>query len=240
MREEAARAWDSRGVRLIERLANAVGELSTSRARVLVAIDGPDAAGKTTLADQLADQLAERLTVPAFRASIDGFHQPRERRHRRGGLSPEGYYRDSFDDAALTSECLRPFRDGGSEVRLATYDYRVDAQTDAHRPTVVPPRAVLVFDGVFLLRERLRELWTMAVYVRITPEESLRRARIRDLELFGSRAEVDRRYLARYLPGQVLYRDDADPESFAHVIVDNERADAPTVERWRLPDTGRS
>ena len=33
-----------------------------------------------------------------------------------------------------------------------------------------------------------------------------------EIELFGSEAEVERRYSIRYLPGQALYRRDADPE----------------------------
>lgn len=55
---------------------------------VRVAIDGPDAAGKTMLAD------AGRQIV---RASIDGFHRPRAERYRQGPLSPAGYYEDSLD-----------------------------------------------------------------------------------------------------------------------------------------------
>lgn len=48
--------------------------------RVLVGIDRPDAAGKTTLADRLA--LACRTTAPTvtpLQASCDAFPQPRSR-----------------------------------------------------------------------------------------------------------------------------------------------------------------
>jgi uridine kinase len=55
-----------------------------------VALDGPDAAGKTTLADELAARL-----VPGdrdvIRASIDGFHRPRLERRRRGDTDPHRY-----------------------------------------------------------------------------------------------------------------------------------------------------
>jgi uridine kinase len=60
-----------------------------------VGIDGPDAAGKTTLADAVA-----ALTgLPRVRA--DDFLARDEVRHRRGRLSPEGYYADAFDLPAL-------------------------------------------------------------------------------------------------------------------------------------------
>jgi uridine kinase len=47
-----------------------------------VALDGPDAAGKTSLADELADRLAQRRHV--IRASADDFQRPRAERYRRG------------------------------------------------------------------------------------------------------------------------------------------------------------
>jgi uridine kinase len=215
---------------LVGRLAAVVTELSRVRRRVVVGVDGPDAAGKTTL----ADQLAEALQVPTLRASIDGFHQPRELRHQRGDLSAEGYYRDSFDYPALLGECLAPFRAGASRVQIARYDYRAD-RGDAVHIAQVPARAVLVFDGVFLLREQLRDQWTLSVYLRVSPQETLRRARARDADLFGSHEEIERRYLARYLPGQALYRGEVDPEAIADVVVDNDRVEAPTVERWVAP-----
>src|SRR5919204_1789518 len=74
---------------------------------VRVAIDGVDAAGKTTLADELAAVLRGRGRE-VIRASIDGFHRPRAERYRRGELSPEGYYHDSFDYDAVRETILGP------------------------------------------------------------------------------------------------------------------------------------
>ena len=56
-----------------------------------VGIDGVDGAGKTTLADDLAQRLALEGRQ-LIRASIDDFHRPRELRYRRGRDSPEGFY----------------------------------------------------------------------------------------------------------------------------------------------------
>lgn len=214
---------------LIERLGAAVKE--RARPRVLVGVDGPDAAGKTMLADALADRLGRAVDGTVLRASIDGFHLPREARYRRGELSAEGYYRDSFDYPTLRTQCLEPFAAGDRSVRTAAYDYRSDADRDEHAVDV-PPWAVLIVDGVFLLRPELRDLWSLSIYLRVSPAETLRRAAIRDLALFGSAEEIERRYHGRYLPGQELYRREADPEEAADVLVDNDRADAPTVLRW--------
>lgn len=216
---------------LVDRLAAAVTDLSRIQDRVLVGIDGPDAAGKTTL----ANRLAEVLQVPALRASIDGFHQPRELRYQRGDLSAEGYYHDSFDYPALLRECLKPFLVGAGQVQIAQYDYRADAGRSVH-VAEIPPRAVLIFDGVFLLREQLRDQWTLSIYLTVSPQETLRRAIVRDVDLFGSHEEVERRYLGRYLPGQALYRSEVDPEAVAHVVVNNDRVDTPKISRWTVPD----
>ncbi|WP_202409273.1 hypothetical protein [Deinococcus xianganensis] len=70
-----------------------------------VAVDGVDGAGKTALADELAGRV-RALGRPVVRVSIDGFHQPRAARYARGRTSPEGFYRDSYDLAALAREVL--------------------------------------------------------------------------------------------------------------------------------------
>jgi uridine kinase len=58
--------------------------------RLRVAVDGVDGAGKTVLADELADRIMA-YGRPAVRASIDGFHRPRAERYRLGRTSPEGF-----------------------------------------------------------------------------------------------------------------------------------------------------
>jgi uridine kinase len=98
---------------------------------VRVAIDGPDAAGKTTLADELAVVLRARGRE-VIRASIDGFHRPRSQRHRQGPESPCGYYEDSFDQERLLAELLHPLGDAGSRLyRTRIFDYRADAPVRA-------------------------------------------------------------------------------------------------------------
>lgn len=195
-----------------------------------VAIDGVDASGKTSLADELAPSV-ERLGRPVIRASIDGFHNPEVTRRRRGAMSPDGYYRDSFDHAALIRSLLRPLGPGGSRTyRRAVYDYRAD------RPVRVPlerarPGAILLFDGVFLLRPGLREHFEFSIFLRASFGVTVARAERRDLRLIGSIGEVRRRYRQRYVPGQRLYLAEARPESRASIVVDNEDPLHPVVKR---------
>lgn len=74
----------------------ALAALVRDRPALRIAVDGPDAAGKTTLADELA------ALVQAQRVRLDDHLRLPEERYRRGRESPDGYYLDSFD--------LRSFR----------------------------------------------------------------------------------------------------------------------------------
>ncbi|WP_433269626.1 hypothetical protein ACQPZF_07485 [Actinosynnema sp. CS-041913] len=159
-----------------------------------VAVDGPDAAGKSTLAAALGRRLGVEVT------SVDDFHHPPEVRHRRGPWSPEGYYRDTFDYPAL------------------------------RRAVSARAGSVVLVEGVFLLRPELRDDWDLAVYLHVSPEETLRRALVRDVGLFGD--AVRERYERRYLPGQALYRAEADPLARADVLVDHTDPARPLVLRW--------
>jgi uridine kinase len=192
-----------------------------------VAIDGPDAAGKTVLADELAEELAASGRQ-VIRASIDGFHRPRTERYRLGAYSPAGYFRDSFDYAALRSALLDPLGPGGSlTVRRRVFDSTTDLAIQSEAQTAAPD-SILVFDGVFLLRAELRDCWDYSVFVDVSFVETMRRALARDLPLFGSPAEIERRYEKRYIPGQRLYFRLERPRDRADALVENED--------WRVPN----
>jgi uridine kinase len=195
---------------------------------VRVALDGVDAAGKTTLADDLVP-LLQAAGRPVVRASVDGFHQPRARRYARGALSPEGYYYDAFDYAALRARLLAPLGSGGDgHYQTASFDFRQDVPLDPPVQQATPDMILLV-DGVFLLRPELRDGWDFTIFVDIPFETSLARALIRDQELFGSAEKVRERYLQRYIPGQRLYLQAARPREYADVVVENSDPQHPRL-----------
>jgi uridine kinase len=213
---------------LVERLA---GLISARRPpHVLrVAVDGPDAAGKTTLAADLA-RCRAGAREPLV-ASVDGFHRPRSARYRRGSMSAEGYYEDAFDYDALLDSLLRPLGPGGDgRYRTAVFDHRADVPDD--RPAVrAGAGAVLLLDGVFLLRPRLADVWDLSIFVDVSPDEAVRRAVIRDVGLFGGADAVRERYRRRYLPAQRLYRAEASPTTRADVVIDNDDPERPRLIR---------
>jgi uridine kinase len=196
---------------------------------VRVAIDGVDAAGKTTPADELR-RLLEARGRPVLRATIDGFHRPRAERYRRGPTSPEGYYRDSFDYEALRRELLQPLGPGGSRrYRSRVFDLHADEPVPGRPLRRLPEDAVLLLDGVFLLRSELNDLWDFRVVVEVDADEALRRALLRDEDLFGSPDEALRRYRNRYVPGQQRYFGEVDPVALADVVFESTDVASPSL-----------
>jgi uridine kinase len=213
---------------LLSRLAEAVGAVTIAHP-TRVAIDGPPAAGKTTLADELAVVLRTRGR-DVIRATIEDFLTPRSYRYRRGEDSAEGCYQDSFDFDALHRVLLDPLGPGGDRrFQRAVYD-KVTDTARSEPVTTAPADAVLVFDGVFLLRPELMDRWDLRIFVSVPFEKTVDRARTRDQTPFRSAAEVERRYRSRYLPSQQFYFDTVRPADHADIIVHNDELRQPAWE----------
>jgi uridine kinase len=148
---------------VLGRLAEAVGSVTVAHP-TRVAIDGPPAAGKTTLADELAVVLRDQGR-DVIRATIDDFLFPRARRYRarrvlgrrlllrhpRLRRAEPGSARSARSGrrSTLPTRGLRPHR--GYCAVPAGHDRRRDA--------------VLVFDGVFLMRPELIDRWDLRIFV---------------------------------------------------------------------------
>ncbi|MEU4644809.1 uridylate kinase [Micromonospora sp. NPDC023814] len=168
---------------MLGRLAEAVGSVTVTHP-TRVAIDGPPAAGKTTLAEELAVVLRTQGR-DVIRATIDDFLFPRARRYPRGEYSAEGCYFDTHD-----------------------YD------------------ALLVFDGVFLMRPELIDRWDLRIFVSTALEKTVDRAVIRERRV-SSRAEVERRWRKRYIPSQQFYFATVRPTDHVDIIVHNDEPQQP-------------
>lgn len=191
-----------------------------------VGIDGVDCAGKTVLADELAELLRARGRE-VVRASLDGFHNPRAVRHRRGRASPEGYYLDSFDLDTLLSALLLPLGPSGNRrFRTAAYDWRKDEKVYAPVRTA-GGSSVLLFDGIFLQRPELAGCWDLSVYVQVGLDTALRRGMRRDGEALGGSERAAEAYRLRYIPAQRRYIRTHRPHERADVVFGNDYPDYP-------------
>ena len=189
---------------------------------VRVAIDGVDGAGKTCFADELAGPLCA-LGRHVIRASVDDFHNASAVRYRRGRNSAEGYFRDSFDLAAVVDSLLRALGPGGSlRYRRAVFDYRLHRSVDAPVQSATA-RSVLLFHGVFLQRLELVGHFDVKLFLDVDFETSVRRMALRD----GGSPDPEAPENARYVGGQRLYLRECDPRRTADSVIDHRDFENP-------------
>ncbi len=207
----------------IAELSETVAEIHLDHP-VRVAIDGIDGVGKTTLADELVEPI-RHLGRECIRASVDSFHNPSEFRYQRGRCSPEGYFYDSFDYEAVRQLLLEPLGPSGDrKYRTAKFDYRTNSP--AVSPLrIAPPDAVLLFDGVFLLRPELISTWDLTIFLDATFENAGKRCAAR------AGAVMIPEHEARYLDGQTLYLRLCRPNDLADLVINHNDVDRPVIVR---------
>jgi uridine kinase len=129
----------------------------------------------------------------------------------------------------VSRDLLAPLGPGGNlTFRPEIFDVRRDRVVRGNRRTASQD-AILLFDGVFLCREELRNYWDLVIYVHISYKTGLTRAIRRDLHLSPDLAEIQSLYEARYFAGQRLYHAICDPKSYADVLVDNNDYHHPLI-----------
>ncbi len=187
---------------------------------VRVGIDGVDAAGKTSLADELIEPLLNH-NRSVIRSTTDGFLNPKDIRYQQGRDSALGYYEDSFNYDSIISNLLKPLGPGGNlTYRSHAFDYEINSEVDAPLERA-PSDSILLFDGIFLHRPEIRDYWDFSIFVQVDFDVIISRAQERDLHLHQTAAMIRSLYETRYIPGERIYLETESPSQKATVIWDN-------------------
>jgi uridine kinase len=190
--------------------------------RRLVAIDGVDGSGKTSFAASLVAEIRNR---PVTVIHADDFLNPSSIRHAKGRASPEGFWKDTYNYAALEDQLLRPLGPTGTGwYSPASYNFVTDrtAQVDV---LLAPSEALVFVEGMFLHRDELASYWDASVFLDVPFTETAARMAVRN----GSNPDPEHPTMRRYVGGQRLYFDAARPWERATFVVDNSDFTSPRV-----------
>jgi len=194
-----------------------------------VAIDGIDAAGKTKLSKELIFPL-KRSRRPIIQVSLDNFHNPTQIRYRRGKDSPEGYYYDSFNYPALIENVLEPISPGGNrKIKKVLFNLISNAVIDSEFE-IVDENAIVLFDGIFLMRPELIHFWDVSIFVDISLDTAMYRAYEREKMNGLSYDEIHSLYEKRYFGGQKIYFERCSPYQQVNLIVNNDDFRNPSID----------
>ena len=158
--------------RVVSDLAGRVRAVKPRGRRVLVAVTGPPASGKSTLAERLVDALgSEAALVP-----MDGFHLDNRVLGARGLQTRKGAP-ETFDGAGFLQAVERLAVE--DDVVLPVFDRARDIAI-AGAQVVSAETKIAVVEGNYLLLERapwarLQSLWDFAVRLEVPEDELLRR-----------------------------------------------------------------
>lgn len=191
----------------------------------LIAIDGPDASGKTTLRRELAKELRSRGR-DVIEASMDDFHHVRERRYRQGRTSARGFWEDSFDHDAFIAKVLEPLSAGGDRVvTLRHHDLETDQLLEDAPRFQAGDNVTLLADGLFMQHPGFANRWHAVVWVEAPFSVRFERMVERD----GLEADPDDPLQRRYYDGQLIYRSEVGPRARATIVIDNADPSRPRI-----------
>lgn len=170
--------------------------------RVVVAIDGPSAAGTTTLGGVLASTLISAL-IPSddfYRDLDDG---------QRWNLSPADGVEQYFDWQRLRAEALLPLL-AGKPARYRPFSWVPGGGLSERVVTICPARIIIV-EGVYASRHEFADLIDLSVLVQ-TPEPERHRRML-------ARTSGNEGWWSRWAAAENLYFTSIrPPESFDLVV----------------------
>ncbi|MEM1429128.1 MAG: hypothetical protein AAGG09_06700 [Pseudomonadota bacterium] len=157
--------------RLATRIADAVAALPALPTRRLVAVAGPPASGKSTVAALVRDALQARGT-PTGLLAMDGFHLDNAILTERGQLHRKGAP-ETFDAAGFRAMLRRLIEE--EEVAVPEFDRSRDLAIAARAIVSAAQRTVIVEGNYLLLDEpdwqACARYWSLSVFLEVPPAE---------------------------------------------------------------------
>ncbi|MCK5050612.1 MAG: hypothetical protein KAS53_02645 [Candidatus Cloacimonetes bacterium] len=204
---------------IVEYIIETIKALKKDKPLIIV-FDGVDTSGKTTLANSVFESMQEQKLFNPLRIQIDKFHNSRNVRIQKGDLSPEGFFYDSFDHKAIFQNIINPIKISYGKLISQKYDYRIEEEIKPIEVSITN-NTIILFDGIFMNRDEFYQKWDLSIFLDVSFDTVLKRALKRDIDLFGDKDTIKKRYLIKYIPGQKIYLEKCKPLERADIVIDN-------------------
>jgi len=168
----------------IHSLIHKINELRTQKGRVIVAIDGNSASGKSSLAAQL------KLAFSCNVIPMDDFFLRAAQRTPKRLAEPGG----NIDYERFAQEVIHPLITG----ELFEYKpYDCQKQT-LGEPVVINPNPITIIEGVYSLHPRFIQAYDIKVFLHLDEAEQLRRLNERNPQMLD-------RFINEWIPMENKY-----------------------------------
>lgn len=174
-------------------LAERLLPLARSRERHLVALAGAPGAGKSHVAERLAERLSRQVPGSTEVLPMDGFHYDDIVLRARGDLARKGAPH-TFDVAGLGVMLQRVAADDGESVAVPVFDRSLEIARAGAR--VIGPQARLVIvEGNYLLLDQpdwkvLADSFTLTVFIQVAEATLAERLRQRWANLPSDQLDI--------------------------------------------------
>ena len=171
---------------------------------MLIAIDGHSAAGKSALADRLAQLLPAVVIIHA-----DDFYRPMDEADR-AQLAPAGGYEWYYDWQRLEREVLIPLR-AGQASHYRRYDWSTNTLAGW---LAVQPEGIIVVEGCYTARPELRCYYDLIVLVETSAARRTTRQQARTWDTTV--------WVARWDAAECYYMEHIQPQTYADLRIAGE------------------